>query len=329
MPTREICPGMLPPNAAVLRLWLLAISQPDGVGGYRRPATPGGVADLFAVDALVQLPGDIRQLRQGLADFTDPDHAEDFAARMAGRYVCDLDDSQFRAVVYPAPPAPPQPQTKDKTMNEIKLPEGFTKWDFSFRDGPASVSKASMVEVVFRGGATAKGPVKGLDWIDDKDPHDIVGWRVLAKPAPVAEPSDGPHPHAHLMMEYAKDALTRPDPWLLWQVRAGSGVGGWKDLTGPSLWYMDQSYRRKPKEIQTQVLNGFTVPKGETEPPQEGNGLYFTPDAGNSSWFTEYYWADDTVDNNLLDRGLLFLKAEHAVAVAKAMCGIDPKWSQD
>lgn len=134
------------------------------------------------------------------------------------------------------------------------------------------------------------------------------------------------HPHAELMMEYAKDAMTRPDPWLLWQWRGDEGKA-WADLTDNPIWYRLYEYRRKP--VPTRVINGFTVPRGETEPPQGEDVHYFAPDAGDSTWFRDYYWGNGTVDINRLNRGLVFLTEEHAVAVAKAMCGIDPEWSQD
>ncbi|MEN6304100.1 MAG: hypothetical protein ABFD96_15320 [Armatimonadia bacterium] len=212
-------------------------------------------------------------------------------------------------------------------MSEIKLPPGFTPWDFSFRDGPAGVSKDTEVEVYMRSGELRRDVVDSLDWGDDGMEADIFGWRVVDKAAPV-EATSGAHPHAHLMLEYAKDAMTRPDPWVLWQYQDHVTLR-WVDCgDGGPAWAEQYQYRRKPKEILTRVINGFTVPAGETQPLHRGKP-YIAPMIHDAAFSEEILWDDDNFDTRLLERGLVLLTEEHAVAVAKAMCGIDPKWVQD
>lgn len=210
------------------------------------------------------------------------------------------------------------------TKTKIKLPEGFTPWDFSYHGGPAGVAGATFVAVVFRYGEIGTGTVEGLDWCDDSDPHDIVGWRVLDKSAPgFAEP----HRHAYLMMEYAKDAMTRPDPWLLWQWRSHP-LEIWADLEDNPVWDFAHRYRRKPVRIPTRVINGFEVPAPVTQPLElEADYFIATPEA--VSWYCSFEGSDDKEDQVWLERGMVFLHEDHAIANAKAMCGVDPGWSQE
>jgi len=61
------------------------------------------------------------------------------------------------------------------------------------------------------------------------------------------------HPHASLMAEYAKDALTSKEPWKDWQWRmvreSGNDSGaGWCALQTSPTWGTGNEYRRKPKK---------------------------------------------------------------------------------
>lgn len=135
------------------------------------------------------------------------------------------------------------------------------------------------------------------------------------------------HPHAHLIMEYAKDAMTRPDPWLLWQWRSNPQAP-WEDLETHPIWDCAHQYRHKPVRIPTRVINRYEVP-APVDYPLEPKADYFiaTPEA--VSWYCDCEWSDDLEDTLWLERGIVFLTEEHAIANAKAMCGVDPKWSQD
>lgn len=67
-------------------------------------------------------------------------------------------------------------------------------------------------------------------------PHDLV--------ADYIEPAKG-HPHAALMMEFAKDAAESETPWERWEVSPPSGCG-WCNLHHLPGWHETQRYRRKP-----------------------------------------------------------------------------------
>lgn len=208
---------------------------------------------------------------------------------------------------------------------KFKIPEGFTPWHFTDRSGPAGTTPDTEVEVVLRDGRRERGLVADFDWDDDSNSHDIIGWRVVDK---VVVPAEDAHPHAHLMLEYAKDAMTRPDPWLLWESRAKVS-DYWQALDDHPRWVRSREYRRKPIRIPTRVINGFEVPAPVTARTSVGDDDYFAPDPASDTWYHEYSWNDDHVDERLLDRGMVFLHKDHAIANAKAMCGVDPKWSQE
>ena len=92
----------------------------------------------------------------------------------------------------------------------------------------------------------------------------------------------------------------------------------WVHKTEPG-FLVTLSYR----VAKTHEVNGFTVPAAETTAPKHKTE-YWTPYLANYDWVNDYIWDDDVVDKRLLVRGLVFLQKEHAVANAKAMCGIDP-----
>lgn len=73
----------------------------------------------------------------------------------------------------------------------------------------------------------------------------------------------------------------------------------------------------------THVVNGFTVPAPEVQTLTK-NDSYYMPDASIRVWFVEYAWFKDSSDKRFLERGLVHLTKEAAIANAKAMLGIDP-----
>ncbi len=87
------------------------------------------------------------------------------------------------------------------------------------------------------------------------------------------------------------------------------------------LGYPGVKITRKPR---THVVNGFTVPAPETEAPAQ-DAFYFMPALNILEWLpVAIKWTNDSYDRVMLQRGLVFLTQEAAVANAKAMCGIDP-----
>lgn len=77
----------------------------------------------------------------------------------------------------------------------------------------------------------------------------------------------------------------------------------------------------------TQVINGFTVPTPVKDWKElEIGSYYYTPNFHLEGMVANYQVDEkqDSFDNRLMERGLVFKTEEDALAVAKAMLGIDP-----
>lgn len=74
-------------------------------------------------------------------------------------------------------------------------------------------------------------------------------------------------------------------------------------------------FRLAPRTI---LVNGVEVPAGENEPPSKG-ATYYVPDHGEESLAYDFLWGDDEMDARFLERGLVYLDKESAIARAKAM----------
>lgn len=70
----------------------------------------------------------------------------------------------------------------------------------------------------------------------DNDGYDLVSDYI--------EPAKG-HPHAALMLEFAKDAAESDTPWDRWECQ-WQYAEDWKQLQMPPIWNPDCGYRRKP-----------------------------------------------------------------------------------
>jgi hypothetical protein len=55
------------------------------------------------------------------------------------------------------------------------------------------------------------------------------------------------HIHAHLMVEYAKDALETDKPWERWERAHITNLGLWQGLKENPPWIANNVYRRKEK----------------------------------------------------------------------------------
>lgn len=73
----------------------------------------------------------------------------------------------------------------------------------------------------------------------------------------------------------------------------------------------------------TRTINGFEVPIPETEELKVGN-WYFSPRILSDEFCEAEKWIGGSSDLRALNRGLVFLTKEDAIANAKAMLGIDP-----
>jgi hypothetical protein len=75
------------------------------------------------------------------------------------------------------------------------------------------------------------------------------------------------------------------------------------------------SFRIAPRTI---LVNGVEVPAGEKEAPSKG-ATYYVPDQSEESLAYDFLWGDDDMDTRFLERGLVYLDKESAIARAKAM----------
>lgn len=80
-------------------------------------------------------------------------------------------------------------------------------------------------------------------------------------------------------------------------------------------WCIDLVYRLAPRTI---LVNGVEVPAGEKEAPSKG-ATYYVPDQAEESLAYDFSWGDDEMDARFLERGLVYLDRESAIARAKAM----------
>lgn len=106
------------------------------------------------------------------------------------------------------------------------------------------------------------------------------------------------HPHAALMLLYAKDAAEMTRPWTLWEYE--DGVNNWCPCTTHPSWVVERKYRHKPRFIN---INGFDVP----EP-------CYNPEPGQKVW-----WVDMTsrgVGWDLYENRLAHHKARAAAGIA-------------
>lgn len=184
------------------------------------------------------------------------------------------------------------------------------------------VNPTTLVSVKLRNGVKLTRRAGEFTWVVNNEFDDIVAYKVDT----VVEPPQQGHPHAALMVEYAKDALTNAKPWELWEFRI-SDRDQWTSRDTHPMWDSRVEYRRKPAPTLTRVVNGFTVPAPVTEALTMGDA-YCVASLDTAHWYAISQWKGDAVDRRWLERGLVFLDKDHATANAKAMCGIDPKWSQ-
>lgn len=86
----------------------------------------------------------------------------------------------------------------------------------------------------------------------------------------------------------------------------------------------DVYIRRKPQHI---IVNGFKVPKPLDVMPKHGFD-YFIPNPCEDDMFSDCRWRFDDEDTMYFRRNIVHHTKEAAIAHAKAMLGIDPKWEE-
>lgn len=112
----------------------------------------------------------------------------------------------------------------------------------------------------------------------------------------------------------------------------GEVLLGYIEDIGAWYWCLEGNYNPNGFESQhdiigmysrSRIINGFEVPMPEKDAPVRGV-IYYTADASDKEFCLDFLWDDDSFDNRVLKRGLVFLNKEDAAANAKAMVGIDP-----
>lgn len=137
-----------------------------------------------------------------------------------------------------------------------------------------------------------------------KSPYDLVADFV----------ESAGHPHAELMLEYAKDAATMVEPWKNWENKSKFN-DTWFGCQFHPEWKAESKYRRKPKTVK---INGIDVPKGLTEAPGYDT-LVFMSTVTRAEGFFKGRWEDVPHYRAYLKSGIVHLTEENAVAMSKAM----------
>ena len=125
------------------------------------------------------------------------------------------------------------------------------------------------------------------------------------------------HKHAHLMLQYAQDALETDKPWTRWQVLRLDAGGQWVDCFISIGWDVEAEYRRKPKTLTYTV----TIPEPMREAPTLGS-VYWICDPTSHPPVTWGYWSAHDSGQMRLARGLCFSTEADAITAAKAMLPI-------
>ena len=121
------------------------------------------------------------------------------------------------------------------------------------------------------------------------------------------------HKHAHLMAQYAQDALETDTPWKKWEINVQTS-GRWYSIHGHPTWAVEYEYRRKPRTMTYTV----TIPEPMREAPEVGESYYVPCQLAPALWGS-FEWYNGDLDKLYLKRGLCFATREDAIAAAKAM----------
>ena len=115
------------------------------------------------------------------------------------------------------------------------------------------------------------------------------------------------HPHADLIMAYAKIAQTTDKPWKHFQVQVPGGI--WVDAVAELPFRAEYTYRLKP--ARTIRIGKYDVPEPVREPLECGQ-VYFIPDLVELRFVQEFSWQGHVSDKMFLRCGLIHLTKEAA-----------------
>ena len=129
------------------------------------------------------------------------------------------------------------------------------------------------------------------------------------------------HKHAEFLRAIADGESLDDWQYRLLEWDSGKYNGCWCYMESITLYPDHCEVRRK---VKTHVVNGFTVPAPLRVAPAEQTP-YFVSSFSAELFYSSACWVNDDLDKRWLDRGLVHLTEEAAIANAKAMCGIDPE----
>ena len=126
------------------------------------------------------------------------------------------------------------------------------------------------------------------------------------------------HPHAELMLEYAKDWAETQTPWERWEIMCdGYNCAEWTSLKdGHPNWVEAFQYRRIPTPPPTININGFEVPEPLRKEPNYG-AVCYTLGALNN--YTKFLWQGSALEIKRFQLGLLHSTSEAATIHMKAI----------
>ena len=129
------------------------------------------------------------------------------------------------------------------------------------------------------------------------------------------------HPHAALMLEYAKDWAETKQPWLKWRRRPVNSVGDWFACQDHPKWLEHYAYERIPTPPAVILINGIKVPEPVRKPLNDVD-RYFVTDLRRCHWST---WDNDATDLGRLRAGMIHLTEEAAEIHRKALLSFTAK----
>ena len=115
------------------------------------------------------------------------------------------------------------------------------------------------------------------------------------------------------MAAYAKDAMTTPNPWEMWE--SSKGQDSWSALTTHPQWYWDNNYRRKTKMI---TINGFRVPEPMRTTPKV-HQKYYVVTLLDPNRVRSFWWDGTISEREWLEYGLFHSTKEAAYEHASAL----------
>ena len=159
----------------------------------------------------------------------------------------------------------------------------------------------------------------GFDWLQSKKGYDF--WReIITSRHFDLFPSPKAHPHAGLMMKYAKIAQTTDKPWEHFEVRRNKSAV-WEAIYAPMPFYDNMEYRLKHEPPKTIRIGEYDVPEPVREPLEDDKEYWgVDPTATELAW--SYKWNNAGFCNLMLRRGLIHLTKEAAVIHAKALLSL-------